>query len=219
MADIFREVDEEVRRDKAAEFWTKYQNWIIAVAILIAAGAGGWRWYEYQRRVAAEAAGAKFEEAIQLSRQGKTKEAEGAFETIARTGPTGYALLARLRAAGEAASRDPKEGIKLFDAIAADNSVDRSFREVARLRSAIMAVEQSDFDDARKRLEPLAATEGVFRHSAREMLALAAYKAGKYDVASEWLDRLIGDSQTPASLRQRAATLQALIAAGKPPEK
>ena len=30
MSDIFQEVDEEVRRDKAAEFWKKYQNQILA---------------------------------------------------------------------------------------------------------------------------------------------------------------------------------------------
>ncbi len=30
MSDIFQEVDEEVRRDKALEFWTKYQNYLLA---------------------------------------------------------------------------------------------------------------------------------------------------------------------------------------------
>ena len=34
MTDIFQEVDEEVRRDKAAEFWKKYQNLILAAAVL-----------------------------------------------------------------------------------------------------------------------------------------------------------------------------------------
>jgi len=35
MSDIFQEVDEEVRRDKALEFWKKHQNLIIAGAALI----------------------------------------------------------------------------------------------------------------------------------------------------------------------------------------
>jgi len=35
MTDIFQEVDEEVRRDKAAEFWKKYQNLIFAGAALV----------------------------------------------------------------------------------------------------------------------------------------------------------------------------------------
>ena len=216
MADIFREVDEDIRRDKAAEFWNKYQNWIIAVAILIVAASGGWRWYEYQRRIAAEEAGAKFQAALQLSQQGKTKEAEGAFESLARGNAGGYVALARLRAAAEAGAQDRDQGIKLFDAIGADATLDRSFRELARLRAAILAVDKAGLDDIRKRLEPLAAAEGIYRHTAREILALAAFKADDHDIAGKWLDTLIADAQTPASVRQRATTLQALVAAGKP---
>ena len=99
MADIFREVDEDVRRDKAAEFWNKYQNWIIALALAIVLATGGYRYWDYQRRIAAEEAGAKFEAALQLSQQGKKDEAEAAFGALARGNASGYAVLARLRAA------------------------------------------------------------------------------------------------------------------------
>lgn len=216
MADIFREVDEEVRRDKAAEFWKKYQNWIIAAAVLVVLGTGGWRYLEYQRRIAAEESGAKFQEAMQLAQQGKTKEAEGAFEQIARGSAAGYAVLARLRAAAEAGTQDREQGIKLFDAIGADTTVDKTFRDLARLRAAILAVDRVSLDEARKRLEPLAGADGIYRHTARELLALAAFKAEDFDMASRWLDNLIVDAQTPGSVRQRATTLQALIAAGRP---
>ena len=33
MSDIFREVDEDVRRDKALQFWSKYQTLFIALAL------------------------------------------------------------------------------------------------------------------------------------------------------------------------------------------
>ncbi|MBM3609597.1 MAG: tetratricopeptide repeat protein, partial [Alphaproteobacteria bacterium] len=69
MTDIFREIDEEVRRDKASKIWEKYQNWIIGLALLIALGAGGWRYWQYQNRLAAETAGARFEQAVQLERE------------------------------------------------------------------------------------------------------------------------------------------------------
>lgn len=216
MADIFREIDEEIRRDKATEFWKKYQNWIIALALLIVAATGGWRYYEYQRRIAAEEAGAKFQAAVQLAQQGKTAEAEGAFEAIARGKASGYALLARLRAAAEAAAQDRAQGVKLFDAIGADPTIDRTFRELARLRAAILAIDSASLDEARKRLEPLAGADGVYRHTAREMLALAAFRAEDFDTAARWLDTIIVDAQTPASVRQRATALQALIVAGRP---
>lgn len=43
MADIFREIDEEIRQDRALAVWNKYQNVIIAVAVLIVVAAGGWK--------------------------------------------------------------------------------------------------------------------------------------------------------------------------------
>ena len=119
-------------------------------------------------------------------------------------------------AAAEAGAQDRDQGIKLFDALGADTTIDKTFRDLARLRAAILAVDRVSLDEARKRLEPLAGADGVYRHTARELLALAAFKAEDFDVASRWLDNLIVDAQTPASVRQRATTLQALIAAGRP---
>jgi len=91
MTDFIREVEEEYRRDKAIEAWKRYQNWIIAAAILIVVAAGAWRFWETRQKQAAEAAGARFETAIQLAREGKPQEAEAAFLEIARSGPPGYA--------------------------------------------------------------------------------------------------------------------------------
>ncbi len=46
MSDIFREVDEEVRREQLKKLWERYSILIVAVAVLIVAGVGGWRGYE-----------------------------------------------------------------------------------------------------------------------------------------------------------------------------
>ena len=106
MTDFIREVEEEYRRDKAIQTWSRYQNWIIGFAIIVVLAVGGWRYWQSQQKAAAEAAGARFETAVQLAREGKGKEAEETFLEIARSGPRGYAVLSRLRAAAEIASRD-----------------------------------------------------------------------------------------------------------------
>jgi hypothetical protein len=111
MTDFIREVEEEYRRDKAIEAWKRYQNWIIALAILVVVAAGGWRYYQSQQKAAAEAAGARFEAAVQLGREGKAQDAEQAFLEIARTGPRGYAILSRFRAAAEIAQRNRAEAV------------------------------------------------------------------------------------------------------------
>ena len=94
VADIFHEVDEEVRREQLKRLWERYSILIVALAVLIVAGIGGWRGYEYWVAQKAAAAGAAFEAAVTLSEQGKHAEAESAFAKIATDAPAGRTLVA-----------------------------------------------------------------------------------------------------------------------------
>ena len=60
MADIFHEVDEEVRREQLKKLWERYSVYIIAAAVLIVVGIAAWRGYEYWVAKRAAAAGAAF---------------------------------------------------------------------------------------------------------------------------------------------------------------
>src|SRR5271156_3123016 len=97
MSDIFHEVDEEVRRDKAVEFWTRYQNHLFVLAALIVLATAGYRYYDYRRAQAAEAAS---QEALKLDPDGKTAEAEAALAKLQAQAPAGYQTLGRFIAAG-----------------------------------------------------------------------------------------------------------------------
>ena len=46
MSDIFREVDEDVQRDKVENLWKRYQTPVIVLAVLIVAGTGAWSYYK-----------------------------------------------------------------------------------------------------------------------------------------------------------------------------
>ncbi|MGA7040123.1 MAG: tetratricopeptide repeat protein, partial [Pseudolabrys sp.] len=61
MADIFHEVDEEVRREQLKKLWDRYSLYLIAAAILIVAAIAAWRGYEYWVAKRAATAGAAFE--------------------------------------------------------------------------------------------------------------------------------------------------------------
>ena len=82
VADIFHEVDEEVRREQLKKLWDRYSIYLIALAVLIVAGIAGWRGYEYWVAKRAAAAGAAFEAAMTLSEQAKYAEAEAAFARL-----------------------------------------------------------------------------------------------------------------------------------------
>ncbi len=215
MADIFREVDEEVRRDKALDFWKKYQNLLIGLALIVVVATAGWRFWENQRQKAAEETGAKYQAALQLARENKNDEAERAFSQLTRVDQPGYALLARFKVAAATAVRDPAAGAKAYDLLAADAAVDPVLQDVARLRSAMLLLDGPDASEARRRLEVMSATGGAFRYTARELLAVAALKTNDYEAAGKWLDMLVVDQQTPPDLRQRAEALLGLVSSGK----
>ena len=211
MSELFNEVDEEVRRDQLKKLWDQYSLYIIAGMILIIAAVGGWRGYEYLEAKKAAEAGAAFDKAVELSEADKHTEAEAAFADLVAKAPFGYRVLARLRLATEVANRDPQAAAKMFDEIAADRSVGAADQDLARIRAAQLLLETISYPDMKQRLEASAAPGATFRHSARELLALSAWRANDMSAARQWLDMIANDGQTPPSMRSRAEALQALL--------
>jgi len=211
VSELFDEVDEEVRRDQLKKLWDSYSLYIIAVALLIIAGVGGWRSYQYFEAKKATEAGNAFNKAVELSEQGKHAEAETAFADIAAKAPYGYRVLSRFRAAGEAASRDPQAAARMFDDIAADRSAGTELQELARIRAAGLLVDSASYADMKQRLEPDTGPGAAFHHVARELLALSAFRANDSTATRQWLDMIALDGETPPSLRSRAEALQALL--------
>ncbi|MBW7967117.1 tetratricopeptide repeat protein [Bradyrhizobium sp. BR 10261] len=211
MSELFDEVDEEVRREQLKKLWDKYSLYFIALMVLIVAAVGGWRGYQYLEAKKAAEAGATFEKAVELSEQGKHAEAESAFADLAAKAPFGYRTLARLRAAGEASARDPKAAAKMYDDIVADRSVGSEWQDLAKIRAASLLVDSASYADIQQRLETSAEPKSTFRHSARELLALSAWRNNDMTAARKWVDAIAEDGETPPSLRSRAEALQALL--------
>jgi hypothetical protein len=211
VSELFDEVDEEVRRDQLKKLWDQYSIYIIALAVLIVAAVGGWRGYQYLEAEKAAEAGAAFDRAVELADQNKHAEAEAAFADLAAKAPSGYRILARLRTAAEIAARDKAAAAKLFDEIAADSYVGAPERDLARIRAAQLLLETTTYPNMLQRLEPAAAKGATFRHSARELLALSAWRANDATAARQWLDMIANDGDTPPGLRSRAEALQALL--------
>jgi hypothetical protein len=214
VADIFQEVDEEVRREQLKKLWQRYGNLIIAGCILIVAAVGAWRGYEWWQAKRAGESGAAFENAVTLAEAGKHQEAEAAFAKLAADGSAGYRTLARLREAAELARTDRNTAVKAFDDIAADKNAGQIIQDLAAVRAGFLLVDTAPYSEMRERLEPLTAADRTFRHSARELLALSAWKSGDMTAARQWADMIITDPQSPDGTRSRAEVLSELIAAG-----
>jgi hypothetical protein len=210
VADIFREVDEEVRREKLQQLWERHSNLIVSVALLIVLAVAGWRGYEWWEGKKAAESGAQFEAAIQLAEDGKQAEAQAAFAKVAQDGSSGYRILARFREAAETAKTDPAAAAKLYASLAADSSLDRTLRDLAAVREGLILVDTAPLAEMTTRLEPLTTADRPFRHTARELLALSAWRNGDTAAAKRWLDLIATDAETPSGTRARMEVLMTL---------
>lgn len=212
MADIFDEVEEDLRRARFEAFWQK--NWVIIVgaAVSVVLVVGGWRFYDHLQAERSAAAGARFEAALRLSRD-NSPDATSQFSSLAAEAPGGYRILARFRQATELATRDKAAAVAAYDALAADAGIGPLMQDLARLRAAYLLVDTAPAADLVRRAEPLAGADGAFRHSAREILALAALKAGDRAGAERWIKAIQDDRETPQGVRGRADLMSTVFPA------
>lgn len=209
---MMRELESEFRREQMAKYWDRYGVYVIAVAVIIIVGVGGFKLWQAHSLAAAEAAGARYQAAMQMAQQGKTDEARQAFAAMAEDAPKGYATLSRLQLAGESASAGKTaEALTAYEAIADDGSIDPLLRQYARLQSAELKVDTADFTEMQNRLTPLLDENSAWRSSARELLGLSAYRTGRLEEARQIFLELAADQKTPPSVRERAGLMMGLI--------
>jgi hypothetical protein len=217
MSDIFHEIEEDLRRERMARVWKRFGPLIVACAVLIVLGVSGWRGWQWYSAKQAEETGGRYEAALALARTGKAAEAETALRAMIPDSPDGYELLARFRAATELAETDKAAAAARFEEIAQDISVPAQTRDLARIRAAVLLVDTGSQADVASRVEPLAVAGNNWRHSAREILALAAWKAGDVENTRRWAQELISDPETPGGARARGQLLLDLTGAADVP--
>lgn len=211
MSDVFREVDDEVRREKASEFWKRYGKIVVGVALVIVIGVGGLRLWDYWQDRQAANLGDRFAAAIALAEEGDTEGAELAFAAISDESLGGYPLLARLAAAAEQARGGDVDGaITAYRSVAAD--ADGPLADLARLRAAYLMVGRSDSDAIMNTLASAVGEDSPFYLSAQEVLGLEAWSREALDVAETHFLAILAAANPPTGLRSRAEIMLDLIA-------
>ncbi len=209
---FIREVNEELRSDKAKALWERYGAIVIGIAILVVVGTAAYVGYQYWDKSRANASGDAFLAALQLANDGKTDEAIAAFDKLEQDGYGAYPVLARMRAATVKADKGDFDGaVKDFDAVATDTDIPSGIRDMARLRAGLLLVDHGTFADVSSRVEALTADTNPLRHSAREALGLSAWKDGKAADALKLFGQISADEAAPRNLRQRATLMAELI--------
>jgi hypothetical protein len=220
MTDIFKEVDEDLRHEQLKKLWDRFGPFVIGLAILIVVATAGYRGWIYWQEKQAQATGDRFVAALDLANKGQHEQAIAALKAIEANGSGQYPVLAGFRVASEmAAAGKSQDAIQEYDAIAAKSGNASAVKALARLRAAALLVDTSNLEDMQKRLDDLASTGNVWRHNARELLGLTAWRVGNYEAARKYFDEINSDQESPADLRQRAQVMLSLITAriGAPP--
>ena len=212
MSDIFREVEEDLRRARYRHLWERFGAYVIGLAVLIVVGTAAWRGYEYWQERQAAASGDRYIEAISIANGGDHAAAAAAFAAIQAEGNGSYPMLARLRAASERALAGENDAaVAEFDAIAASSSTPPGLQAIARMRSALILADTLDLAQMRARIGDLAESGQAFRHAARDLLGMVAWRTQDYAGARGYFTQVLEDETAPTDLRQRAALMADLI--------
>jgi hypothetical protein len=215
VVDIFDEVDEELRAERAQQLFKRYGGVIFGAALLIVVAAAawqGWRWYQARQD---QAAAVQYLTAMTLAdataagtSAANRAAAIAAFDKLTATAPEGNRTLARLRdAALKADAGDLTGATALWDQVAADNAADPLLRDLASLLWAEHQIDHGDPALLESRLKALTAPDNVWHALAEEQLALLDLRVGKTDQAKTTLRRLAQDTTAPSGVRGRAGGL------------
>jgi hypothetical protein len=216
---FIREVNEELRSDQMKGAWLRFGRYIIAIAVLIVLGTVAKVSYDYWEDNQSSGAGDQFLAAMQLADQNKNDEALAALEKLEKEGHGAYPVLARLRAATVLSQKGDNAGaIAAFNEIGKDNSVPAAVRDAAKIRAGWLLIENGSYEQVSAAVEEMAVPSNAFRHSAREALGLAAYKAGNMAQARQWFQAIKDDADSPRNVANRAQMMLDIItASGKAP--
>ncbi|RDD62489.1 tetratricopeptide repeat protein [Ferruginivarius sediminum] len=211
MSDIFREVDEEIRKEHYEALWKKYGSWLIAAAVaLVLAVAGYQGWTAWQRDQAMQASQ---EYAAAVAKAGDDPAAAlQALGGLAKPGSDGYGLLAAFRqAALQAEEGNVDSAVATWEKIAASDAPPKPFRTLATLFTVMHRIDTGDPGALSERLEPIAQSNDPFRSTALELQGLLAQKQGDEARAIELYKQVADGADVPPAQRRRVTQLLAVL--------
>ncbi len=218
MVDIFDEVSDDLRTDRAIRVAKRYGGvLLVALVLVLVAVAAQQGWNEYQSRRDAKAAIAYLALTTPLDAGGTLSDTQGdadakALTNFAATAPQGYKTLSQLRAAGlyaDAGQLTQAEG--LWNAVANDPDADAPLRQLASLLWAQHALGHAPNADVLARLQPLVGGGNPYHGLAQETEALLYLHEGNNDMAKGLFKQLAADPNSPEGVRDRAAGLLAKL--------
>jgi len=210
---VFREVDEELRRERLEALWNKYGTIVIGAIIVLILGIAGSIWWQNQQVSKRQAAGDQYIQALRDVAKSDTDKADEKFKVLIENSPNGYEIMSRLHLAANLASKGQTgEAEILYKKVTLNPSADKILRDYAKLNLAILKLENATYEETSKALGEFTKAGAIWQNTANEVVALAAFKEGKYDSAKTRFSDILTNKSTPSALKRRAQVMMDVIA-------
>lgn len=204
MVDFVSEVQEELRKDDYNRWLKRYGPYLLAVIVLVIAGAGYMEWNKAREDSLARATSASFLSAVELASEGNTTAAVQGFLRVAEKAPAGYAGLSYMRAAElELELSGSSRAVELLDKAAEVFETERH-KQLAQIKAAYILAGEGAYSEVLSRVSPLAEKDKPYEFLARELLGFAAHETGNLSLAREQYSYLNTIPGVPQSIQERA---------------
>jgi hypothetical protein len=215
--DIFDEVDEDLRADKARALLRRYGALLVLAMLLTLVGVGIYHTWQERQQAAAEAIGAKFLAAQnQAAAKVPPKDLPQQFADIAATAPDGYRTLARLHLAVLDWNRGQHDSaVAEWQGIIDDSSAPPLLRDLATLTSVQFQLDSASPTVLKAKLLPLVQGATRWRPLAEQLTALLDLRLGRTMEAKAIMKSLVQDPQVPNGVRQTSQDM--LMSLGEAP--
>ena len=206
MADLFQEIDDELRQDKASRLWKLYGKYLIAAAIIIITSVGGYKFWQQKQLDDGEKASIAYEAALARSASGDFKGAIDQLNEKELGKTPGYEALSQMQKANLAMKiKDFEAALITYKDITENDDYPQSIKEWASFRRAAVRVEKQIDSNASADLDKLIATDSPWRFLAKEIKAIKEIETGNNSEAKAIFSELADDENAPERLRVRAA--------------
>jgi len=209
---FLREVDEELRRDQLAGFWTKWGIWVAVAVVAALAALAGFLYWQHRQAEAAGVKGEQLQVAYDSLGAGNVPAASKSLTELAGSNRDGYRALAMFTQADILLQKNDLKGAAAkFAAVAADASLAKPFRDLALIRQTSAEYDTLKPQVVVERLRPLAVPGGPWLGSAGEMVAVAYIRQNQRPQAGTLFGQIARDPGVPDSIRQRAVQMAGVL--------
>ena len=179
MTELFREIDEALTYDRFMASWRRYRVLAICSLVVALGSVVGWQFWQRAHDKRLLEAGEKFFELLEKTRASTVADAKIAKNLLAKnltddeTLIEGYAMLWSFkRAQIFTEQRQWSAANDVLARVTADKSLDKLYRNYARLWQATNLIKQNKLEDALQLLAPLTAASGGADDASLRALAL-----------------------------------------------